>query len=497
LAEQNLLPMFGMPSRIRYLYHGRPKSNGYNDKEFQTIDRDLEIAISDFAPGAQKTKDKKIHTSIGFTAPLYFSGSKINQPEDPISNRKWIFRCERCRHIETKDNKPDYSKCPECNHSTQPDFAFECITPKGFRTDFSKGKDAKEIDLPVFQGATSFIEAEFSHQGLAGFNCRTDSEKEGNIYRINDNNKKFFVGSMGTVNNGQLENQWIIENYRQFINNQRFKFEPQEDCQTVALASQKQTEVLSIIHETISDDLDLDLLESHSAMKGAYYSSAFLLRTLAAEHLDIDPEELDIGNIIRRKIQNKYSGEIRLNDHLPNGAGFSTEIERRIKHLLNEVINPEKSMFIKSLYDDKHIRECDTSCHDCLKAYRNINYHGLLDWRLAVSLLRTFISSDYKCGADNQFSTAELKGWEEQAEKCRDDFCRSFPSCHKKQFGSLHGFSIGEKNVIIRHPFWNIKAERGLLAKAGNQASDKEIRYVDTFNLLRRPGYVYMKILNK
>ncbi len=494
LAEKNLLPMFGMPSRLRYLYHGWPNSKKDGNKEFQTIDRDLEIAVSDFAPGAQKTKDKKIHTAIGFTSPLYYSGPEI-KTEDPISDRGWIFRCESCRHIEPDQNEFDYSKCPKCEKSAQEKFSFKYIIPKGFRTDFSKGKDAKEIDLPIFQGSGSFIEAEFEHEPLTGFNCKIDSKTDGNVYRINDNNKKFFKGSVGTVRKTKpLEKQWIIKNYKQLISNSYFKFDSLGNEEEVALASKKQTEVFSIAHKEVSESLDLDLLGKHSAMKGAYYSSAFLLRALAAERLDIDPEELDIGNIVRKEIRNKiYGGEIRLNDHLPNGAGFSTEIKGKIRELLSEIREPENSEFMKSLYSEQHIRECSTSCHDCLKAYRNINYHGLLDWRLAVSLLQTFISRDYKCGADDDFSSPELKGWKETAKSARDGFCKSFSQCSTKDFGSLSGFSVGQKNVIIIHPFWNTEAQTGLLAKAKAQASDKNICYVDTFNLFRRPGYVYQK----
>ena len=498
LAETNLLPMFGMPSRLRYLYHGAKK--GKKAKEFQTIDRDLEIAVSDFAPGAQKTKDKKIHTAVGFTAPLYYAGPKIKEPGDPVQDRGWIFRCEKCRHIETpKDkNKVNYSKCPKCLESAEADFSFEYIIPKGFRTDFSKGKDAREIDLPVFHGAGAFIEADFEHKKLPEFNCKRAAIAEGHVYRVNDNNKKLFEGSIGTDKSSSidLENQWIIKNYKT-LSDKSFRFESSGDYKKVALASKKQTEVFSIIHDAVPENLNLDLSVKHSAVKGAYYSAAFLLRTLAAEHLDIDPEELDIGNVIRRKIQHLvYAGEIRLNDHLPNGAGFSTEIQDKIQELLEKIKNPGKSEFMQKLYSEKHIKNCDSSCHDCLKAYRNINYHGLLDWRLAVSLLKTFINSNYQCGLDDDFSLHELKGWKEKAEKLRDDFRLSFQSCSPKTFADLPGFSCGQKNVIIVHPFWSEKGKEGLLAHAKREASagEKEIRCVDTFNLLRRPGFVYKDI---
>ena len=493
LAEKNLLPMFGMPSRVRYLYHGQK----YRKKEFQTIDRDLEIAVSDFAPGAQKTKDKRIHTAIGFTAPLYYAGPKIKDPEDPISDRKWMFRCESCRHIKIRDEEPRDLECERCGNKTSDRSKFKYIIPQSFRTDFSKGKDSQEIDLPVFHGAGSFIEADFNHNKLSDFNCKTHAIAEGNVYRVNDNNKKLFEGSIGTVKRGiTLKNQWIIKDYRRLCD-KSFEFKPSSESESekVALASRKQTEVFSIIHNIIPKGLNLDLLEKNSAMKGAYYSSAFLLRILAAEHLDIDPEELDIGNVVRKEIQNSiYSGEIRLNDRLLNGAGFSIELQKIIEKLLEKIKNPDKSDFIKNLYSDEHIKNCETSCHNCLKAYRNINYHGLLDWRLAVSLLKTFISSSYNCGLDDDFSNPELKGWKETAKQLRDNFCQNFPSS-SKEFSDLPGFSCGQKDVIIIHPFWNTKAKEGLLAKAKTKASEK-ICYIDTFNLLRRPGYAYKTILN-
>ena len=502
LAEKNLLPMFGMPSRVRYLYHGWPKNQSwFGNKEFQTIDRDSEIAVSDFAPGAQKTKDKKIHTSIGWTAPLYYAGPKLNQPKEPILEKKWLLRCEFCRAIsKPQTEKPDNLKCQECGKDNLESSAFKYIIPKGFRTDFSKGKDAKEVDLPVFQGAGSFIEAKFAPKPVEGFNCEIGYTDKGNIYRINDNNKKFFKGSIGTVkvSGKSLENQWIIENYKNFITHKNnFKFESSENKETVTLASKKQTEAISITHQNPPpEELNLDLLAKDSSMKGAYYSSAFLLRTLIAEHLDIDPEELDIGNVCRKKIganTKNYSGEIRLNDHLPNGAGFCTEIKEKIKEILEKITNPEKSKFMKNLYSEDHINNCDSSCHNCLKAYRNINYHGLLDWRLAISLLKTFISADYKCGADNGFSSYELKGWLEQAKTLRDVFCQSFPSCSSEKYGPLSGFSIGSKKVIIIHPFWNKEAQKGILKQAKDEFKG-QICYVDTFNLLRRPSDVYAQL---
>ena len=494
LAEKNLLPMFGMPSRVRYLYHGHPKNRG---KEFQTIDRDLELAVSDFAPGAQKTKDKKIHTAIGFTSSLYYSKGEI-KTEDPISERRWMFRCEGCRYIESKLSEERLKlKCPKCGKNNKSDSIFQYIIPKAFRTDFSKGKDAEEIDLPVFHGAGSFIEADFNHKKLSNSNCKIDSTNEGDVFRINDNNKKFFEGYIRNVRN--FSNQWIVENYKNYISpNSNFRFSKDgERDKKVALASRKQTEVFSIMHHTVPEELDLDLLKKGSSMKGAYYSATFILRSLIAEHLDIDPEELDIGNIVRKEIQsNIFGGEIRLNDHLPNGAGFSSQIKEVIKEIFEKIQNPEKSAFIESLFDKSHTSACDTSCHHCLRAYRNIHYHGLLDWRLGISLLKTLISVDYKCGADDDFSVPELKNWKEIAKEERDNFLNNFcPKFAKKEYASLPGLSNGKKTIIIHHPFWNEKSNKGLIAIARKSLRQtNKIIWIDIFNLMRRPGSVYKYI---
>ena len=495
LAEKNLLPMFGMPSRVRYLYHGFPKrKNQKNNKEFQTIDRDLELAISDFAPGAQKTKDKKIHTSIGFTSSLYYSGPDI-KTEYPVLEEKWLFRCENCKHIESSEIKLNFSECPVCKRKDKKEKEeFKYIIPKAFRTDFSSGKDAEEVDLPVFQGSRSFIETTFNHSKVKNFNCEVDTQNEGNVFRINDNNGNFFSGFVGKVtrNNKTLNNQWIDSNYKQYTD-RYFKFDKEQKIENFALASKKQTEVFSIKHNIVPNELDLNLLKLGSAMKGAYYSAAFILRTLVAEHLDIDPEELDIGNIVSTTVSSKKAGEIRLNDHLPNGAGFSSEIKKIISDLLRQIKEPTKSVFIKKLYTEEHIKNCESSCNDCLKAYRNINYHGLLDWRLGISLLKTFISSDYKCGTDDNFSSFELQDWKKTAKKLRDKFCKDF-NAQIRDYNALPSLSVGKKNIVIVHPFWDDKSEKGLVASAKAKASDKEVLFIDTFNLFRRPSSVYKYI---
>ena len=60
------------------------------------IDRDLDLAITEFAPGSERTKDKRIHQPIGFTAPyLYRNGRWEPASNDPLPDRRWMERCAR------------------------------------------------------------------------------------------------------------------------------------------------------------------------------------------------------------------------------------------------------------------------------------------------------------------------------------------------------------------------------------------------------------------
>ena len=142
-----------------------------------------------------------------------------------------------------------------------------------------------------------------------------------------------------------------------------------------------------------------------------------------------------------------------------------------------------------------------------------IYYHGLLDWRLGIALLRVLANRNYLAGANGQFNDClELEGWTEEAIRLRDSFAESF------EFDVLERFELPavlvsktrKYYVIIIHPFWNCKIhENGMPDVPDNswlaeqifqvyqeaQENNGVIRFVDTFNLHRRPGWCYQKLL--
>ena len=508
LAEGGILPMYGMPSRVRNLYHGV----NWSQQETYTIDRDLDLAITEFAPGSEKTKDKQIYTSIGFTAPLLWESSLVPAGEQPLSERQWMLRCSRCQNTVTSNEQLNYTNCPNCGaqeqslcqKNEQGFRIFQWAVPLAFRTSLSRGKDAKDEGELIIAGAGSVAESQPQKFNLIeNTNTVTAFAKAGRVFRVNDNAGRLFKGVMGRASLSEnrllLPDQWIDERYQKG-GDEGVQFKQDGNVEQLAIVAPKTTGVLRIKLATVPSGLCLDPLKLGSGVKAAYYSAAFIIRAVTAEKLDIDPEELDISGL-RQVILVEGSpekvGEIVINDRLPNGSGFTDWLEKHWQEILNEIVsnNAPSDTFAGSLISPSHRHNCDSSCYDCLRQYRNMNYHGLLDWRLGLSLLRVLANSNFTCGLDGDFSQPDLEGWIHTATSLRDSFCASFHSCNPREYGFLRGFEVGSKQVIIVHPLWNLENPTGLLSEAIDTVSNpQEIQYLDTFNLLRRPSWCYQRM---
>ena len=495
LAEGAVLPMYGMPSRSRMLYHQ------LRGEAPSVIERDLDLAITEFAPGAERTKDKRIYRPIGFTAPyLYRNGRWEPSSDDPLADRRWMERCERCHFTRTSDTEPPDNVCPECGcprDATPAAFrVFRFAVPLGFRTSLGRGDDAKEEGEVMAIGVASVAE---SDQGpcapVANTNSALGYTTSGRVYRINDRRGANYRGQRGTtVRWGQsLPHQWIDDRFQAVDG---ITFAADEPPEQMAIAAPKTTDVLRIRPAQVQLGLSLDPLLSHGAIKAAFYSAAFILRSLAAELLDTDPEEFDVSNVRQVEIDDGHKvGEIVLSDHLANGAGFVAWVQQHWPDILaraTSVTEPTKT-FIGDLISPKHRAACDSSGYDCLRQYRNMTYHGLLDWRLGLSLLRCLGSETFIAGLNGDFTAPDLAGWLEFATERRDAFCSTF-DCSPKQFGPLPGFEVGAAQVIVVHPLWDTFRPHGWLAEARAAIPAGLVKHLDTFNLLRRESWSYQSL---
>jgi len=99
MASLGFLPMFGFPTRVRLLFHEFPKANqGGWPPERGVVDRDIDIAISQFAPGAQTVKDDELHTAVGIVdfRPV---GPAVVAAPNPLGATVSVGICRQCQAL--------------------------------------------------------------------------------------------------------------------------------------------------------------------------------------------------------------------------------------------------------------------------------------------------------------------------------------------------------------------------------------------------------------
>lgn len=162
--------------------------------------------------------------------------------------------------------------------------------------------------------------------------------------------------------------------------------------------------------------------------------------------------------------------------------------------------------YLGKIHSQTHQKKCDDACYDCLKVYRNMNYHSLLDWRLGISMLRVMNDSNFVCGTDNNFNFVELNDWLAFATELRNSFAQSFGFSSIAEVNGLPIIKFGrnQKHIImIVHPFWDLRniREANWLAEIKAEINEYttqsggSIRIIDTFNLHRRPGWCYERLV--
>ena len=545
-AEGGILPMFGMPTTVKNLYHGINRK-----PEPLSIDRAQAMAIYEFAPGAQKTKDKAIHQVIGFTSDFIKVHNGIKNADTvnqlPFSINRWFVRCRACGFFETYseerkaelESQSEFDVCPNCGEDNPKKYQppFKLKSPRAYRTNLSAGSDTKDDSEFLLSRPPIFAEK----TGLA--NVETISNASISIsdndvtWRVNTNSDKFFTGRLYNTNNRfpfnsngyWFNNQWLLNDFATNVPDENgYSMLVQQIAtsadERIALASNKNTEIFRIAPTNVPYELDLNMFFSETdlphlkaqsnGVRSGYYSAAFLLQRILADKLDVDPTEIEIADISMKELEDgRRIAEIILTDELPNGSGFVRYLYNNLANILSESINPSNAnSYLGKIHSQTHQEKCDDACYDCLKVFRNMNYHSLLDWRLGLSMLRVMNDSTFVCGADGNFNFIELQNWLDFAKQLRDSFFFSFYSnsntAVRTEVNGLPIIKMGNRQrnvVMIIHPFWNMRnfTEANWLAEIYNEIKEHtesnggKISIIDTFNLHRRPGWCYEKLIER
>ncbi|HMP32658.1 MAG TPA: helicase-related protein, partial [Saprospiraceae bacterium] len=133
LANAGILPMFGFPTRVRYLYTEQKTSLQAKN----VTDRDLDLAISTFAPGSEIVKDKKLYTAVGIVHYQWMNG-RVMEVDGLNLVPNGVKKCETCNAIYFND--PVIQSCTNCDNNIGWK-EYNASQPLGFCTEYGQSQD--------------------------------------------------------------------------------------------------------------------------------------------------------------------------------------------------------------------------------------------------------------------------------------------------------------------------------------------------------------------
>lgn len=522
LAERGLVPLYGMPTRSRNLYVELKKAGKGNfEAEWDTIDRDQDMAIFDFAPGSVRTREKLRHMCVGFTGSLLPPdqfASDLTGPIRPLSDwRKDDFDLRFCGKCGAWSRGSAHTtNCPSCDEVLS-DTPIHCITPAAYRTVLEPS--AESLRSKVGQRMTLASLGRPDAQRTDA-NLSVNFAEQSEIFLVNpgfrdDTNFTGFEVQEAIDNDAQriwwwrdkpllkLAGQAIATDVLAADQGGRYRAVDEPPVKAW-LASTKVTNSLQIGPVKLNPNLrllDMDIglsmkrrEPSRTSVRAAAISATEILVQRAALDLDIAPEEFDA---LAPNIMVSASGErlpyLQISDALPNGSGFCRHLlgdsTIPVSALIHSILDKEGEWPRTDVADAEHMKRCGSSCYRCLQRYNNRNFHGLLDWRLGLSYLRAMVDPCYECGIDGDYGHFELSDWSAMAIDLARQTRTFIPGntvSSIKERPDIPIFSLNEQNSrwgVVVHPLWNRERLFEMLGL------DQTHVPVDSFELSRRPLY--------
>lgn len=475
LANRGLLPMFGFPSRSRLLFHARPSASDWPPTK-NVIDRDLDIAISQFAPRGQTVKDKAIYTSVGVVG-YERKGPRIEPVGDPLFSPAKAGVCRTCHGLTTQD----VPTCPVCGEGRTDRFTVhDLCEPPGFRTDYLRPKPYEgqfEWTPQASRARVSEGDEVSSRRSVSGLSVTVRSGSS-RIYAMNDNDGQDFEFVPDPTRHGYV----VPAAYERPPQNL-----PKGPIIKRALASITTTDVLLVGIDEESVATGVAIRPTSLVARAAWYSFGFLLRAVAAKLLDVDVNELDVGLRIFAQ-GGTPRAEVFISDSLENGAGYSTYLatDAKLRELFDAIGSDDDpdTLAWKWARHQQAGKPCDSSCYDCLRDYSNMAFHGLLDWRLALDL------ADLAAGRPLQEDR-----WLANAKAFRDQLCTGF-NWIPMEFSDVQAMQRGATGdlVLLVHPLWNTDplgfgpTLASAYDEAKSAAAGRSVVLASLFDAVRRPG---------
>lgn len=399
LYEEGIIPTYSFPKNVVSTYI----TDSYGKTKFE-VDRGLDVAIGEYAPGRAIVVDKLTYQIGG----LFYPGSERRHGtsqtparayiEDP-NYLKPIITCKECGWFGLKDENT--KKCPFCGNIDLK-IGREMLRPWGFAPrnaepipDVQLSEEYSTVQLPLY---STLPEAEEMKNIEGCKNIRLASRTNQRIIMINKGTD--YKGFMVCKDCGAAMPGDDIKVLKDIDRPYKSKY-VRTKCKHSAATN------IDLGYDFVTDmlvlefSLDDNIIDSQSKdnpwLNRAAQSLAESLRLSASKKLDVEFTELVTGYRYRKGLKSSFI-DIYLYDSLSSGAGYAVSVAECIDELILDM---------KDLLSSCN---CEAACSKCLKHYRNQFVQGSLDRFAALELLNWGVNGEKAKSISNTKQVDMIKG---------------------------------------------------------------------------------------
>ena len=497
LTVGGLLPKYAFPVDVVSL--SIPDLDGeedaYESQDFYSgISRDLRIALTEYAPGAEIIRGGFPRTYLYKIAGLYDPAEQY--PDYTPSER--LNECRRCRAITLApigEAIPD--ACEVCGASDLVSMPY--LRPRGFTVDAAlpdAGRQEYRTGGRERAGFGSAAQLLVGANALVGGQVRSSLSRDlystvhvGYLFMRNMGPDRELPGFLLCTKCGRLVNPDAPERhtYPANVPPHRGRIGPRagDPCpiandfaNRVALGHKFRSEVVLLAID-MPDFLDAPFMEPSG--RAVWQSFGTLMGEAAAKVLQINPDEIQVGVRPMRDSFGRIQGEVFIYDDVPGGAGYA----RAINDNLEEI-----ALLALDMGGNCPNRDCSGACYHCLLGYRNQRIHNLLDRHLGAAVLEYLLHQQKP-----QLPGSHIPGMFAGLNEYMRSIWRPVELGQVQQpFSAM--FDAGKGQRVGIQPVHPLSARPGAGALAQLlQATGVLPKVYTTFDLLRRPFWIVNDLL--
>lgn len=407
--REGFIPSYSFPKNVVRFFVEKESERGKNaPRDIQYApERDIAVALSEYAPGRFVTIDKKIFKSGGIYANPRPRGFETNQAEFFFKNIDYysdIFICSECNWFGRQEDT-SLSQCPYCGAEIVKN---KLLRPWGFspvRGDEVKFEDEDE----------QYTYAEAPYYSYVPEDTKMDSFGQSKIRFANLPDRKVLTVNMGKSKNGfNVCKKCGGAEVTDAKGSATYLFsQPYHDNHPLCRHEGTVAHGIYLGYEFLTDMFMLDIsydstklvgnrsAEEKSILRAAVTTLHEALKKAVSLVLDIDYNEISGGWRPRIKGNGNSHMEMFFYDNLTSGAGYSS----LIGSILDEVLERTRIILTGCA--------CSRSCKNCLDNYWNQRNHQSFDRHLGLQLLDYAqfgqLPDYYKVSEQNEYFQPLLK----------------------------------------------------------------------------------------